>query len=246
MRVRRIHLLLFALAALVAAAALAPRPRAAAAALAAGAKGQASVADRLAQYSPLARERLRPGFTAAGVAYPPPEVVLVGLKDERRLEVWGRAASGRFRQVATYPILAASGALGPKLREGDCQVPEGIYRIESLNPNSRFHLSLRLNYPNAFDLKHAREEGRDRPGGDIMIHGDRCSIGCLAMGDLAAEDLFVLAADTDVSNLTVILSPVDFRQREMPPVAGELPAWTAELYRTVREALARLTDAGTE
>ena len=69
-----------------------------------------------------------------------------------------------------YPILAASGVLGPKLREGDKQVPEGIYGAEALNPNSKFHLSIRLNYPNTFDRRMAQSDGRTQLGGDIMIH----------------------------------------------------------------------------
>jgi hypothetical protein len=227
MRIRRVHLLPLVLVTLVAATA--------------AARGQATVADRLTQYGAVARERLRPRFATAGVTYPPRAVIFAGLKREHMLEVWARSDSGSYRWIATYPILAASGGLGPKLREGDCQVPEGIYRIESLNPNSRYHLSLRVGYPNAFDLKHAKAEGRDHPGGDIMIHGNRCSVGCLAMGDPAAEDLFVLAADTGIRSLTVILSPVDFRRREMPPVERPLPAWTAELYRTIKDALAALT-----
>jgi murein L,D-transpeptidase YafK len=134
-------------------------------------------------------------------------------------------------------IKGASGRSGPKLREGDCQVPEGFYRIESLNPNSRFHLSLRVNYPNAFDLARAKEEGRTNPGCDIMIHGGRASVGCLAMGDEGAEDLFILAAEVGRENISVILCPVDFRVRELPAVNYSLPEWTNDLYRRLEERL---------
>jgi len=71
--------------------------------------------------------------------------------------------------VADYRITAASGTAGPKLREGDRQVPEGIYRIVGLNPNSRYHLSMKLDYPNAFDRHQAARDGRARPGSDIFI-----------------------------------------------------------------------------
>jgi hypothetical protein len=73
-----------------------------------------------------------------------------------------------------------------------------------------------------------------------MIHGSDVSIGCLAMGDAAAEDLFVLAAETGFKNITVILAPVDFRVRELPTDIKTLPAWTAELYAAIRKELARL------
>jgi murein L,D-transpeptidase YafK len=133
--------------------------------------------------------------------------------------------------------LKASGKLGPKLREGDRQVPEGLYRIESLNPNSRFHLSLRVNYPNAFDRDMAAREGRTNLGGDIMIHGSKVSIGCLAMGDTAAEDLFVLAAETGIDNISVILSPLDFRVRDFEGDFSTMPHWIPELYKRIRTEL---------
>lgn len=203
-------------------------------------KAGATVADRLEEYGPPARARLRPHFRARGVSYPPCRLVVVGLKLEKLLEVYAADASGNVAFVRSYPILSASGRIGPKLREGDLQVPEGIYRIALLNPNSRFHLSLGINYPNEFDRRQARREGRTRLGGDIMIHGGAASIGCLAMGDQAAEDLFVLAAETGRKNITVVLSPVDFRVRGLPEDGPELPAWTEELYATIGQRLAAL------
>jgi len=203
--------------------------------------GKATVADRIRQYGPTAGRRLAPRLKEKGLPYPPGELVLVGLKHERVLELWARGGESDFFLVRTYPILAASGRLGPKLREGDRQVPEGLYRIESLNPNSSYHLSLRLNYPNKFDRRHAREEGRNEPGSDIMIHGSNVSIGCIAVGDEAAEDLFVLVAETGIENVSVILAPVDFRRRQMPALNHELPSWTAQLYRRIREELRRLS-----
>lgn len=199
-----------------------------------------SVEDRLAQFAPAVHTRLFPHFQAAGVPYPPAALTLVGLKDEKRLEVWAANVSGPMRLITSYPILKASGELGPKLREGDRQVPEGLYRITGLNPNSSFHLSLRVDYPNEFDWARAREEGRDAPGSDIFIHGRESSAGCLAMGDETAEDLFVLAAETGLENITVILTPVDFRVRDLPPLDRELPSWSVEVYAEVKASLAKL------
>src|SRR6185312_1007254 len=156
----------------------------------------ATIAERLTQYGPAARARLHPYFQKQNLEYPPSQIAFIGLKEEKILEVYARSGTNEFKRIHSYPILAASGRVGPKLREGDRQVPEGIYGIESLNPNSRFHLSLRVDYPNAFDREQAARESRTNLGGDIMIHGSAVSVGCLAMGDEAAEDLFVLAADT--------------------------------------------------
>ena len=197
-----------------------------------------TVEERLKAYGLAARARLEPHFKKAAVVYPPARLVLVGIKDERRLELHAAGTDGRLRLVRDYRVQGASGELGPKLREGDRQVPEGIYTVESLNPNSRFHLSLRVGYPNAFDRAKARLDGREKLGGDIMIHGSNVSIGCLAMGDEAAEDLFVLAADTGLKNITVILAPVDFRRGKSVPKDARLRAWVSELYSQIQTNLA--------
>jgi hypothetical protein len=201
-----------------------------------------TVAERLEEYGPAARQRLTPAFARLNLAYPPKSVTLVGLKHERQLEVWVGDGGGGQRRLKAYPILAASGRLGPKLREGDRQVPEGLYHIELLNPNSRYHLSLRVSYPNAFDRAKGHEDARDTLGGDIMIHGGAKSIGCIAVGDPAAEELFVLAADVGLENVRVILSPVDFRVRELPADMPPVPPWTPDLFAAIRRELAALVD----
>ena len=201
--------------------------------------GAATTTERLATYGASVRSRLVPACEAAGVPYPPTSFTLIGLKAEKRLELWAPDAAGRPRLVKAYPVLAASGGAGPKLREGDRQVPEGLYAIESLNPNSRFHLSLRIDYPNAADRRRAQAEARTGLGGDIMIHGSNVSIGCLAMGDPAVEELFVLAALTGPKNIRVILSPVDFRRLDKIDLPAGLPAWVPELHAEIKAELAR-------
>lgn len=201
-------------------------------------EGSRTVDQVLAAVGSNADKRWWMSFKRAGVPYPPDRVALVGLKQEKRLEVYASRTGEPYRLICSYPILAASGAAGPKFCEGDCQVPEGFYRIESLNPNSRFHLSLRISYPNADDLSRALVEGRNplTLGGDIMIHGSAVSVGCLAMGDLAAEDLFVLAARTGLESIRVVLTPVDFRVDTHSAKDGD--EHTAKLYRDLKTALA--------
>lgn len=199
-----------------------------------------TVEDRLRQYGGAARARLKAAFDKRKVPYPPARVVLLGIKNENALQVYAAPRSNGFQLVRSYPILAASGHLGPKLQDGDLQVPEGVYRVESLNPNSRFHLALRLNYPNSFDREQARMEQRTRLGGDIMIHGDSVSIGCLAMGHQAAEDLFVLVADTGLTNVAVILAPVDFRLGKVVPRSIALPPWAPMLYLGIKTRMMEL------
>jgi hypothetical protein len=199
-----------------------------------------TVAQRVEQYGGAARARLTPYFDKAGVSYPPRRVILLALKSERTLQIYATDPNGAYRFLRSYPILAASGDLGPKLHDGDNQVPEGIYPIESLNPNSAYHLSLRVGYPNDFDREQAKKEGRSKVGGDIMIHGSYVSIGCLAMGDETAEELFVLAADTGLSNVTVVIAPVDFRKGKTIPKQAKLPEWSAALYSQIKQQLAVL------
>lgn len=201
--------------------------------------GDYSVEDRLEQIGDSARARLLPLFERAGIPYPPERIALLGFKQEKFLDLYAAAPGGAFHRIHTYPILAASGMPGPKLREGDRQVPEGIYEIEFLNPNSRFHLSMRLNYPNPTDLLRAGEDGRavENLGGDIMIHGRAASIGCLAIGDAPIEELFVLVAETGAPAVQVIISPCDFRTGATVELPAEAPPWTPALHESIRQEL---------
>lgn len=198
--------------------------------------GGYTVEGRITQFGEAARARLRPFFDSAGVAYPPSETAWIAFKDRRVLEVWAR--SPRWRRIREYPILGASGRVGPKLKEGDLQVPEGIYRVVLLNPNSLYHVSMRLDYPNAFDRRMALADGRTDLGGDIMIHGKTCSVGCLAMGDEAAEDLFTLAYEAGTEHVTVIIAPADLRSAAGGASLPRSPAWVRDLYREIAGRLA--------
>lgn len=198
--------------------------------------GPRTVADVVARYGPDARARLKPHFARARVAYPPKDIALLVFKRERRLALWARSDGGRWRFIRDYPVLAASGHAGPKLREGDSQVPEGLYRIEHLNPNSSYHLSMKVSYPNAFDRSMARNDGRTRLGGDIFIHGKDLSIGCVALGDPAIEELFTLVAETGSSRVKIVIAPNDLRAGGAI-VHPEAPVWVGALYRTIAAAL---------
>jgi hypothetical protein len=196
-------------------------------------KGQKTIEDRISEFGEVVHNQLAPDFERIGVVYPPSRIILIGLKQEKVLEVW---VADEPKLLKSYPILGTSGSLGPKLKQGDRQVPEGLYKIESLNFNSSFHLALRINYPNQFDKDKAKLDGRTNLGGDIMIHGNSCSIGCMAMGDEAIEELFVLAAKTGIENISVIISPVDFRDKELP-FMPYIPIWMTELYDSVKREL---------
>ena len=167
----------------------------------------------------------------------PKKLTIIGLKHEKRLEVWGEQQdSKKYVKIATYPFTAFSGILSPKLKEGDRQIPEGIYKISYLNPNSKFHLSMRINYPNEFDKKMAKKEGRTNLGGDIMIHGSNRTIGCIPIGDEKIEELYFLAQKVGIQNINVILSPVDFRQIDVKIKSNKHP-WISKLYKEIKEKM---------
>ena len=125
-------------------------------------------------------------LNAAGVKSGTPLFARI-FKREFELELWMQR-DGRFVKFATYPICMWSGDLGPKEREGDRQAPEGFYTIEksSLNPNSKYHRSFNLGYPNAFDRAH------NRTGSFLMVHGHCLSIGCYAMTDPVIDEIWGL------------------------------------------------------
>ncbi len=114
-------------------------------------------------------------------------------KKEKKLEIWGKVnTKNQFQLLKSYDICGLSGKMGPKRRQGDGQVPEGFYHIDRFNPFSNFHLSLGINYPNSSDRKLGDQND---PGGDIFIHGNCVSIGCLAMTDQVIEEIYILAVE---------------------------------------------------
>lgn len=111
-------------------------------------------------------------------------------KLSRKLELWQQQADGRYALIKAYPICHYSGELGPKLKEGDRQSPEGFYRVtkSALNPNSRYHLSFNLGFPNAYDRAH------NRTGSYLMVHGNCVSLGCYAMTNSGIEEIYTLVS----------------------------------------------------
>jgi murein L,D-transpeptidase YafK len=108
-------------------------------------------------------------------------------KEPAKLEVW-MLKDSKYRLFRAYDICKVSGKLGPKLKEGDRQAPEGCYNVtpKQMNPNSSYHLSFNLGFPNDFDRHHRRT------GNALMVHGSCVSIGCYAMEDEAIEEIWTL------------------------------------------------------
>ncbi len=132
-------------------------------------------------------------FADAGISYPARSLYLRAFKYERQLEVWAADGTGPMKHIVTYPVCSSSGELGPKRRRGDLQVPEGFYTVNRFNAWSNFHLSMGINYPNRSDR---RLGYRPNLGGDIFIHGDCVTIGCIPIEDEGIEELYIMALDT--------------------------------------------------
>lgn len=169
----------------------------------------------------LKKQLLAKGFALGDAAF------IRIFKETRELELWLRSNnSGRFQLWKTYHISAMSGKLGPKLGEGDGQAPEGFYEVASqaLNPNSAFHLSFDIGYPNAFDALN------NRTGSWIMVHGGNASAGCFAMTDPVVEEIYLIVeAALQKGQPTFAVHVFPFRMTEdrmRKAVASEwLPFW---------------------
>lgn len=170
-----------------------------------------------------AAARVRPALErdldAAGLEFGDP-VFIRAFKEERQLELFVlNRSTGKFDHFRTYPIAAAPGRPGPKLTEGDGQVPEGFYSVPSsaMKPDSRFHLAFNIGFPNAFDRAHGRT------GSLIMIHGDRVSVGCLAMTDEKIEEIYTLCAAAHAGGqpfFRVHVFPFRMTEKRMTQAAG--------------------------
>jgi murein L,D-transpeptidase YafK len=137
-------------------------------------------------------DTLRKQFAAKGLAWPAKYIYLRSFKYDGQLEVWVKNDRKEpFKLFKTYRVCAMAGTLGPKRMAGDYQVPEGFYYINEFNPNSNYHLSLGLNYPNQSDKILSDSL---RPGGDIYIHGSCVTVGCIPLTDEFIDEVYILAA----------------------------------------------------
>ena len=156
-------------------------------------------------------DSLRKQFEEKNLAWPPQALYIRSFKYDRALELWVKNNDAdSFILFKTYKVCMQSGRIGPKRSEGDNQVPEGFYYINEFNVRSNYHLALGLNYPNASDkiLSDAQ-----RPGGDIYIHGNCVSTGCIAIQDAPIEEVFFIAANAKANGqdfIPVHIFPVNY------------------------------------
>jgi murein L,D-transpeptidase YafK len=121
------------------------------------------------------------------------QIYIRAFKSEKEVEIWGKnSTDAKFQLIKKYDVCRNSGVLGPKRKQGDLQVPEGFYHINRFNPSSTYHLSLGINYPNKSD----RILGiKGKLGGDIFIHGECVTIGCLPMTNDLIKEIYILSVE---------------------------------------------------
>ncbi len=140
------------------------------------------------------KEKLVKGYvTKAGLDYDSVKIYIRALKKEKEVQIFAKDKNHKqYKLIHTYEFCKLSGQLGPKRKRGDGQVPEGVYYIDRFNPWSNFHLSLGINYPNASDKKKSTHSDL---GGDIFIHGNCVTIGCIPLTDEKIKELYVLCVE---------------------------------------------------
>lgn len=138
-------------------------------------------------------------------------ILIVAYKQECLMDIYAKKREdATYKKLTTYRICARSGSLGPKRRQGDRQIPEGFYHINHFNPNSNYHLSLMINYPNASDRLKSKAA---RLGGNICIHGNCVTVGCLPMTDDKIKEIYIYAVQARQSGqekIPVYIFPFKF------------------------------------
>jgi len=160
-------------------------------------------------------DTLQKEFKLKGLTWPAKYVYIRSFKYDAQLEVWVKnEAKDKYRLFKTYKVCMQSGTMGPKRLEGDFQVPEGFYYINEFNPRSNYHLSLKLNYPNASDRILSDSL---RPGNGIYIHGSCVSVGCIPVTDEEIEEIYIISSYAKANGedfIPVHVFPIRYSQKK--------------------------------
>jgi murein L,D-transpeptidase YafK len=160
-------------------------------------------------------DTLQKEFAAKGLVWPAKYVYIRSFKYDAQLEVWVKNESKeKYKLFKTYKVCMQSGTMGPKRLQGDYQVPEGFYYINEFNPHSNYHLSLRLNYPNASDRILSDSL---RPGNAIYIHGSCVSVGCIPVTDDEIEEIYIISSYAKANGqdfIPVHVFPIRYNQKK--------------------------------
>lgn len=195
-----------------------------------------TVSQALQRYGGDERALFRQHCRSAGITYPPKRITLLALKDRKQLLMF--AGDERLALLQTFPLVSYSGTLGPKLRQGDLQIPEGIYRI--VGSGARDMLTLAVDYPNAFDRARAVDDDRTKLGGEILIHGGSVSTGCLVVSNEQMQEIFVAVHDIGFAKTSLIITPCDLTKSQPALNWSKQPKWLPKLYGQLKRELSKL------
>jgi murein L,D-transpeptidase YafK len=174
-------------------------------------------------------ENLKADLTKQGINASNFELFIRVFKNEKAVEAWVRSKGQKeFKLFKTYTICASSGQLGPKRKQGDAQVPEGFYNVSAFNPYSSYYLSLGVSYPNQSD----KIIGGGNLGGDIMIHGNCVTIGCMPLTDTYIKEVYILAVEARNGGQQIIpihIFPTKLDDKEMKALTDAFPQNTVLL-----------------
>jgi TonB family protein len=201
-----------------------------------------TVKQAMQRFGPPARAALKKRFAQAGIAYPAAKITMIALKQERMVYLFAENKSPVL--IGSYPLSTFSGKLGPKLRQGDLQIPEGVYEIDGRAAS--FRLALNVKYPNEFDLRMASQDKRTALGSDILVHNGTVSTGCLVLTMPDMQELFIAASDVGLNDVTLIIAPCNLLTSSAGTDFSRQPAWVPQLYSDLKKKLARypLTSSG--
>lgn len=174
-------------------------------------------------------------FARREISYRNFQLFIRAFKKEKLLEVWVKESmADHYKLLSTYNFCATSGDLGPKRKEGDLKIPEGVYTINHFNPQSNFHLSLGINYPNASD-KILGDQAH--PGGAIYLHGNCVTIGCIPLTDDKIKELYILAVEArnnGQEKIPVHIFPAKLSTDAFSLLKKEYPASTVAFWENLK------------
>jgi len=161
-------------------------------------------------------------FKSKNIEFPTGEIFLRVFKSEQVIELWAHSNKiDTFSLVKSYKFCTSSGVLGPKRKQGDYQIPEGFYFIDRFNPSSNFHLSLGINYPNKSDKILGT---KNKLGGDIFIHGNCVTIGCIPITDDLIKELYliaILSKDNGQMKIPVHIYPAKMTNKNLQKINSD-------------------------
>ena len=177
---------------------------------------------RVQQASQQYHASLQQLFIEKSLNFPSKQIYLRAFKQEQILEIWA-TDDVEFKLIKIYNFTATSGKPGPKQREGDLQIPEGFYQVETFNPESKFYLSFKVNYPNSADS--IRNKNEENLGGDIYIHGSNKTVGCIPLGDENIAELYWLCVNSYAvnSNIPIHIFPCKMEEKNLIKKHEEYP-----------------------